>query len=112
MSMHAMLMGTLISDPVRRTSQSGKPYTTGSLRVPCDGGEAFLASLIAFNAGAAEMLANHRKGDTITCGGRASLRSWVGRDGAEQHGVSVTVEAVMSEYQFAKRRKEVAGSST
>lgn len=108
MSMHAMAMGTLISDPVRRTSSSGKPYTTASLCVPCEGADACIASAIAFSAAAAESLAQHRKGDTLVIGGRASLKSWSGRDGQEQHGIGIVVESVMSEYQFAKRRKHSA----
>lgn len=106
MSMHAMLMGTLIKDPTSRTSSSGTPYTTATLRVPCEGADAFLASCIAFSASAAEALAQHHKGDTVVVGGRASLKSWAGRDGTEQHGLGIVVEAVMSEYQFGKRRKQ------
>jgi single-stranded DNA-binding protein len=103
--MHAMLMGTLTGDPVRRTGQSGREFTTASMRVPSDGAEAFLASLIAFSTSAADALAEHRKGDTIVCGGRGSLKSWTGRDGQEQHGLGLVVEAVMSAHQFQKRRK-------
>lgn len=110
MAMHAMLMGTLIKDPTSRTSSSGTPYTTATLRVPCEGADAFLASAIAFNSAAAEALAQHKRGDTVVVGGRASLKSWNGRDGTEQHGLGIVVEAVMSEYQFAKRRKQSGNS--
>ena len=105
MSTHAMVMGTLVSDPVRRTGQSGKPFTTATLRVPCEGGDSFLASLIAFDTRVAEQLAEHGKGDTLVAGGRANLKAWTGRDGTEQHGLGIVVEQVMSEYQLNKRRK-------
>jgi single-stranded DNA-binding protein len=108
MSMHAMLMGTLVADPVCRTSAAGKPFVTATMRVPCDGAEAFLANLIAFSTSAADALADHRKGDTLVCGGRGSLKSWTGRDGTEQHRLSLVVEQCMSEYGFQKRRKTAA----
>ncbi len=105
MSLHAMAMGTLVADPVRRTGQSGRDFVTASMRVACDGAEPFLASLIAFSTSAAEALAEHRKGDGLVVGGRANLKSWTGRDGQEQHGLGIVVEQVMSEYQFGKRRR-------
>jgi single-stranded DNA-binding protein len=105
MSLHCMALGTLVADPVRRTSAAGKPFVTASLRVPCDGAEPFLASLIAFSQTAADALAQHGKGDALVVGGRANLKAWMGRDGQEQHGLSIVVESVMSEYQFGKRRK-------
>jgi single-stranded DNA-binding protein len=109
MSLHAMVMGTLVADPVRRTGQAGKEFVTASMRVPVEGGEAFLASLIAFSSIATEALAQHAKGDTIVVGGRGNLKSWQGRDGQEQHGLGVVVEEVMSEYAFGKRRKAMNG---
>lgn len=105
MSLHCMAMGALVADPVRRTGQSGKEFVTASMRVPVDGSDAFLASLIAFSTSAADALAQHAKGDTVVVGGRGGLKSWTGRDGSEQHGMSIVVESVMSEYQFQKRRK-------
>lgn len=105
MTLHAMAMGTLVADPVRRTSQAGKPFVTATIRVPVEGGEPFLASLIAFSTTVAEQLAQHANGDTVVAGGRASLKSWTGRDGQEQHGLGLVVEQIMSEYQFSKRRK-------
>lgn len=71
MSLHCMAMGTLVADPVRRTSQAGKPFVTASLRVACDGAEPFLASLIAFSTTAAERTS--RAGPAAT--GRSSTGS-------------------------------------
>ena len=111
MSMVAMVMGSLVADPVRRTGQSGKPFVTASMRVPVEGGDAFLASLIAFSTSAGEALAALAKGDQVVVGGRASLKSWTGRDGAEHHGVSIVVEQVMNPYRLGVRRKAAAGES-
>lgn len=117
MSLHAMVMGSLVSDPlvsdpIRRTGASGKAFVTASVRVSAESAsehqEAFLASLIAFSPPTCEALAVHRKGDTICAGGRASLKEWQGKDGQTKHGLAIVVESVMSEYQFATRKKSAA----
>jgi single-stranded DNA-binding protein len=41
---------------------------------------------------------------------RASLKEWQGKDGQPQHGISIVVESVMSEYQFEARRKSAAAA--
>ena len=48
--------GTLVADPRRRTSATGKDYATASLRVPAEDAEAMLVSLIAFNADAVAVI--------------------------------------------------------
>ena len=44
--------GTLITDPVSRTSTTGKTYATASVRVPAEDADAMLVSVIAFAADA------------------------------------------------------------
>lgn len=96
--------GTLVSDPQRRTSAANKAYAVASLRTPTEGGEAVLCGLIAFDENAVDVLLAHSKGDALAVAGRAKLNSWAGRDGSEQHGLSIVVDRVMSAYQAAKQR--------
>lgn len=108
MSLHVLAQGSLVSDPQERTSAAGKPYCIASLRVPMDGEESMLASLIAFDAAAVQALLQLHKGDPVSVAGEGKLTSWTGKDGQEKHGLSVTVRVAMSVYQARKRRRDAA----
>ncbi len=94
MSMHLLATGALVSDPARRTGASGAEFATATLRVSTDGG-AILVSLIAFRDRAAALL-ELKQGDAVAASGRASLRSWTGKDGVEKHGMSIAVDKIAS----------------
>jgi single-stranded DNA-binding protein len=106
MSLHVLAQGTLAGDPQARTSAAGKPYCTALLRVPIDGEESMLLSLIAFDREAVEALLRLHKGDPVSVAGMGKLTQWTGKDGVEKHGLSVTAQAVLSIYQTAKRKRE------
>lgn len=96
--------GTLAAAPAERTSAKGSTYATALMRVPCDGEDALLCSLIAFNTGVVESLLALGKGDSLACTGRAKLSSWTAKDGTEAHGLGLVVERIMSAYQLEKKR--------
>ncbi len=98
--------GTLVSDPVSRTSATGKA-STASLRVPAEDAEAMLVSIIAFHADAVAALLALQRGDSCAIAGRAKLTSWT-KDGEEKHGLSVVADQVLTIYQIEKRRKRAA----
>ncbi|OGA13746.1 MAG: hypothetical protein A3H32_14395 [Betaproteobacteria bacterium RIFCSPLOWO2_02_FULL_63_19] len=102
--LNILATGTLVADPQRRTSAKGATYATASLRVPSDGADAVLVSLICFATDAVDALLAHAKGDALAVAGRAKLSSWTGRDGAECHGLAVTAERVLSPYMLDKKR--------
>lgn len=110
MSLSVLASGTLVRDPERRTSTAGRAYATALLRVPCEGEDAVLVSLIAFSSTSAEALLAHAKGDSLAVTGRAKLTSWA-KDGEQRHGLSVTVEGVLSPYQLEKRRSRARGDA-
>lgn len=93
MSLHMLATGGLIAAPMRRAGAKGD-FGTATLRVATEDG-AILVSLIVFNQQAEQLLA-HRQGDTLAVAGRAKLTSWAGRDGNENHGLSVVVEQIAS----------------
>ncbi len=64
--LNILATGTLINDPVSRTSATGKRYCTASLRVPSEDAEAMLVSIIAFSADAAAGLLALSKGGSCT----------------------------------------------
>lgn len=104
--LNILASGILTADPVQRTgSKSGRDFCTASLRVPTDGGEAILCSLIAFDQDVVDALLAHVKTDTLAIAGRAKMNSCASRDGEQQHGLSVVVERVMSVYQVGKQRR-------
>lgn len=108
MSLAILATGTLVRDPEPRQSRAGKPYATALLRVPTDGEEAVLVSLIAFTADAVDALLAHAKGDTVAVTGRGKLTTWE-KDGERRHGLSVTVEGLLSPYQRRSRARGDAG---
>ena len=97
--------GSLVADPKPRTTTAGKPYATGTMRVPAEDAEAMLVSIITFNVDAVQALLALTKGDALAIAGRAKLTSWT-KDGEERHGLSVVVDQVMSVYQADKRRRK------
>jgi single-stranded DNA-binding protein len=105
-----LVSGKLIKDPVIRTGQSGKPFTTALLRVDTGEEEQTLVSVIAFQE-AAEKLARLKAGDAVAIAGSAKLSSWE-KDGETKHGLSVTASAVLSAYDVKRRRGNEAPSDT
>jgi single-stranded DNA-binding protein len=96
--------GTLTRDPVERTSAAGKPYCTALVRVPCEGEDALLCSVIAFKPDAVRALLALAAGESVAIAGRAKLSSW-DKAGETKHGLSVVADAVLSVYVVDKRRK-------
>ena len=107
--LNVLATGTLVSDPRERTTAAGKPYCTASLRVPAEDADALLASLIAFDAAAVSSLLALVKGDTCAVAGRAKLTTWE-KNGEQRHGLSVTVDRVLSVYSAGKARKAARNS--
>ena len=97
-----LVSGKLVRDPVTRTGQSGKPFTTGLLRVDVGEEEQMLVSVIAFQE-AGEKLGRLKSGDAVSVAGSAKLSSWE-KDGETRHGLSVTASSVLSAYDVRRRR--------
>jgi len=94
MSLFVLATGSLIADPQRRESQSGKVFATAALRVVTEDGPA-LVSLIAFGD-QADVLLSYHHGTAIAVSGRAKLTEWTGKDGKQCHGLSAVAEQLAS----------------
>jgi single-stranded DNA-binding protein len=92
MSVYAMATGVLIAAPQQREGAKGQ-FATGTLRTTNDGADAVLVSIIAFGD-QSEQLLRLARGNALSVSGRARLTTWVGRDGAEKHGLSIVGEQI------------------
>lgn len=88
----AMAAGTLIADPQRRTSAKGTEFATATLRAQTDA-DAVLVSVIAFGE-IGDRLLQLRAGAPVAVSGKASLRTWVGKDGATRVGLSLAASEI------------------
>lgn len=89
--MHVLVSGVLANDPVQRTSAKGSTYITFSIRLTDT-----YVSCLGFESSVVQEVMSLRKGDAIGVTGRGELKSWVGRDNVQHHGVSVTVDRVLT----------------
>jgi single-stranded DNA-binding protein len=102
-----LISGKLLKDPKPGVSRNGNPFTTVSIRVPVpqqnEGDpDSVFASAIAFGE-EAKKLARLASGDTVCVNGAARPTQWE-KDGKQHHGLSVTVNAVMTSYILRRRR--------
>ena len=88
-----LLVGPLHADPVQRTSQTGKPFTTGKLKADASDGGQVWCSLIAFGE-QAERLATLKAGAAISVSGRCKLSAWTDKNGNPAAGLDVTVDEI------------------
>ena len=90
----ALLTGKLHGDPVQRTGSSGKPFTTGKMLVT-ETDPALWCSLIAF-AEAGERLASLRAGSSLSVAGRATLKTYEGKDGTPRVSLDLVADEIAS----------------
>jgi single-stranded DNA-binding protein len=90
-----IVSGHLIHDPVVRTGQNGKPFTTALLKVPLDqSGESAMVSCIAFGE-EGERLAESEAGGAVALTGHGKVASWES-GGETRHGLNVRVASVLT----------------
>ncbi|HRX72264.1 MAG: single-stranded DNA-binding protein [Candidatus Competibacteraceae bacterium] len=87
----ALVTGTLHNDPQARTSQNGKPFTTGKLKADASENGIAWVSLIGFQE-QAERLATLKAGQAISISGRAKLTAWLNKQGEAQAGLDVVID--------------------
>jgi len=105
MSLSILAQGRLIAAPVTRTGKNGKPFATFLLAAAVEDGEVVTVSGIAFDLAAIDRLSALDKGESVAISGRASLKTWEGKDGEQRMGLSVVTDAVLTAYGLRKRRE-------
>jgi single-stranded DNA-binding protein len=53
-----------------------------------------------------------KKGDAVACTGSAKLSTWDGRDGKQNHGLSLVAEGILTLYELGKRRGKARASNS
>ena len=100
----ALISGKLIKTPELRTGQSGKPYAQFLLSVAVGDDQPVVVSGMSFGE-VAERVAKLQKGDPLAVIGSLKPSEWQDKTtGATKHGLSVTVNNVLSPYDIKKRR--------
>jgi single-stranded DNA-binding protein len=100
----ALILGELIADPVQRTTATGKPFGTATVRSGAGAGSV-LIGLSTFSATAVEKLLQLRKGDSLAATGTMELNVWTDREGRERRDWRLTASAILTQYEAGKRRK-------
>ena len=110
MSINALVLGTLLTQPTQRTAKSGNAYTVCRLKVAGAGtgdagADTLLVNCIAFSETAQAALLALDAGEGIAVSGQLRAGVWQAQDGTHKPGLDLTVGAVLSAYSIAKRRK-------
>lgn len=100
----ALIQGTLVGDPVERTTRQGKAFTTAQVRVPA-GDEVLFVGIAAFDSTAAARLAQIRQGGTVAVAGTLEVTTWTDKSGADRKGWRLTATEVLTVYAARKRRE-------
>lgn len=104
----AIVTGTLVGDPVERTTQAGKPFVTATARVAA-GEDAIFVGLAAFNEQAAARLRQMRAGGAVSACGVLEVNNWTAKDGTARTGWRLTASEILTAYAATKKRRSAEG---
>lgn len=101
----ALISGKLIRTPELKIGQSGKQYTNFLLSVSVGELKPTIVSGMAFEL-IAERLAKLQQGDPLAVIGSLKPSEWTDKaTGEPRHGLSVTVNNILSPYDIKKRKE-------
>ena len=100
----ALIHGELVTDPVQRTSASGKPFWTCTVRTAA-GSEALFVGLTTFAESAGARLMALRKGSKLAATGALEQTAWIAKDGTSRAGWRLTSNEILTIYSASKKRK-------
>jgi hypothetical protein len=106
----ALIQGTLVGDPVRRTSATGGEFATASIRVAV-GTESIFVGVSTFSGSGIERLLAMAKGGAIAAVGTLELNSWVDRDGQDRRDWRLAATEILTVHQARRRRAAEEGTS-
>lgn len=110
MSINALVLGTLLTQPTQRTAKSGNAYTVCRLKVAGAGtgdagADTLLVNCIAFSETAQAALLALDAGEGIAVSGQLRAGVWQAQDGTTKPSLDMTVGAVLSAYSVSRKRK-------
>jgi single-stranded DNA-binding protein len=102
----ALISGRLHRAPQSRTSKSGKPFATASVRCSLRDGGTVFASVIAFDSKAVTALLALSDGDSVALAGELTPKVYTPANGGEPRpSLDLLAHAVLTEYHVARKRK-------
>jgi single-stranded DNA-binding protein len=114
----ALVSGKLYAKAQQRTTKTGKPFATATVRAPVRGsgneGEAppvVFVSVICFEAAAVSVLLALDAGDAVAVAGELSPKVYVPKDGGEPRAsLDMVAQRVMSAYNVQRKRQAATRS--
>lgn len=106
MSIDVLIHGRLRGIVAIKTAANGNHYAIFKLAACDKNGASILTSCIAWDASAIAMLERLTDGDSIAVSGEAAISTWRGNDGADRHGLDVTVHLAMTAYHAGRKRRD------
>lgn len=98
MSLAAMSIGTLVTEPeIRKSRFDSRPFTVARMSAETGDGQSVQVSLVAFGS-AGPKLAALTKGDSLAVSGRAKPIAWRDREGVQRAGLDLYVETMQTLY--------------
>ena len=104
----AIVSGTLATDPRSGTSKTGTEWANAVVRCPVGQNretgdqESAFVQVAAFGDEAAK-LSRLAKGDAVSASGALKPSTYTAKTGEERHGLSLTVNTIMSAYMIRKK---------
>jgi single-stranded DNA-binding protein len=106
MSVAILLSGTIFKEPTRRTSQSGRPYVTTTLKTAAaDNSTSDFWSVLAFGTTVGDELLRLAVGERCTIQGGLKLELYTASDGKQKISRTVFTDHVMALRQPPKERR-------
>lgn len=108
MTISALVLGTLLTQPTQRTSQRGANFTTCRIRVASAGSgdtDSVVANAICFDQDVQRELLSLGTGEQVAASGTLKVGIWTPADGQPRPSVDLVVGKVLSAYSVSKKRK-------
>ena len=99
-----LVSGALSRAPEVKTSRSGKPYTSATIRVAADSAAEFW-SILAFSESAQAELSRLGEGDKISVQGSLKVEPYTARDGQTRINRTVFADHILALRQPPRERK-------
>lgn len=108
MSISALVMGTLLTQPTQRTSQRGANFVTCRIRVAAAGtgdNDSVVANAICFDDDVQRELLSLGTGEQVAASGTIKVGVWQPQDGPARPSVDLVVGKLLTPYSVSKRRR-------
>lgn len=108
MSINALVLGTLLTQPTQRTSQRGASFVTCRVRVASAGtgdSDSVVANCIAFDESTQRELLALSTGEQLAASGTIKVGVWTPADGPARPSVDMVVGKLLTPYSVSRRRK-------